>query len=426
MYSITRFSLLLRSLRFEKFAFPVYTFGHTVYKTLRQLEYEFENIESLIRGAIDPLTKSNKSFDERFAQVRNAVAVERDRIKKSFVLHVWAMENNQRGHYVQYHQHRLIILIDELFEISRREGEKPGFDSRISSEAFFLYDQLEDILNLMQNELSEDFSLDAKIPEPQKVKALKSIQERYKNFQDLIDGKENALIAICCNHIRGLLEGKEPRTTYRKVHYMEMLVESIGSLLKKQHADPPEDEIQTLLISMNFNSTEYFKYYVGLIQNQIAELGSDAERLEKLAFHYKTINQIQPTFDRVYDPSSKGIRIQLSEWISEEVQFLERKRDLTTASQIAEKDFARKDFKLEFDMSVSQFAFFIKAFIETGVIQNKNISELIKFLARFVKTKRSENISYESFRIKYYNVEGSTKDAVKNTLHSAIGFINSN
>ena len=108
------------------------------------------------------------------------------------------------------------------------------------------------------------------------------------------------------------------------------------------------------------------------------------------------------------------------------VQFLERKRDLTTTSRITENDFAKKDFKLEFDMSVSQFAYFIKTLTETGVIQNKNISELIRFLSKFVKTKRSESISHESFRIKYYNPEENTKGAIRNLLHTAIGYINSN
>ena len=77
-------------------------------------------------------------------------------------------------------------------------------------------------------------------------------------------------------------------------------------------------------------------------------------------------------------------------------------------------------------MSVSQFALLTRSFVESGVIQNKNIAELIRFLARFVKTKRSGTISPESLRIKYYDVETSTRDAVKNLLHTAIGYINSN
>ena len=89
-------------------------------------------------------------------------------------------------------------------------------------------------------------------------------------------------------------------------------------------------------------------------------------------------------------------------------------------------EFVKTEFKLEFNMSVSQFAYFIKAFVESGVIQNKNTSELMRFLSKFVKSRRSESIGYESFRAKYYNVENSTKDSVKNLLHTTIGYINSN
>jgi hypothetical protein len=391
------------------------------------LEYEFENIESLIRSAIEPAKKSNGSFEERFAQVRNAVAVERDRIKKSFIHKVWALQcSQQRTHYVQYHQYRLIGLIDELFRISQPEEKKPRCDSRISSEAYFLYDQLEDILNLMQHELCEYFNLDTKIPESLKARTLKGISDNYAALQGLFADRDNALIDICRDHINKLLE-KEVRITYRKIRYMEILIELVGDLLRKnQDTCFPEGEIQALFFSINFNSSEYFRYYVDLIQKKLAEMGSGSEKLEQLAFYLKTINQVNVIPDVAFDSGYKTLRTQLTEWILEETQFLERRRDLASSSQVAENDFAKKDFKLEFDMSVSQFAFFIKAFIETGVIQNKNISELIRFFARFVKTKRSENISYESFRIKYYNTEGSTKDAVKSTLHTAIGFINSN
>ena len=127
-----------------------------------------------------------------------------------------------------------------------------------------------------------------------------------------------------------------------------------------------------------------------------------------------------------YDLQSKPLKDQLSDWLLEEIQYLERKRELVSKSASNEDVFVRKEFKLEFDMSVAQFAYFIKAFVETGVIQNKNISELIRFLAKFVKTKRSESISYDSFRMKYYNVESNTKSSVRNLLHTAIGYINSN
>jgi hypothetical protein len=75
---------------------------------------------------------------------------------------------------------------------------------------------------------------------------------------------------------------------------------------------------------------------------------------------------------------------------------------------------------------VPHLAYLFRAFIETGVIQNKNTSELIRFLTKYVKTKRSESISQESFRIKYYSVESGTKDAVKKMLQTVLNFINKN
>jgi hypothetical protein len=146
--------------------------------------------------------------------------------------------------------------------------------------------------------------------------------------------------------------------------------------------------------------------------------------LELLAYHYKSVNQRALRPGLTYDPDLPPIDYQLSEWILQEMQYLEKKRTLASRPTVGMEP--QKEFKLEFDMSVSQFACFVKSFIEAGIIQNKNISEVIRFFAKFVKTKRSENISNESFRMKYYNVESSTKDSVKNLLHNAIAYINSN
>lgn len=266
MYSITCFFLLWNRGRFRNFV-PSIRWLCDYNETLRQVKYEFENIESLIRSAIDPSVKTAKSFDEQFAGIRNAVAVERDRIKKSFASHVWELETNQqRKHYVCYHQQRINVLIDELFVISKPEGKTSGINSRISSEAFFLYDQLDDILNFMQKELSEYFSLDARMPWPQKAKAVKRIQDTCKGFKDLLANRENLLVTICIDELTKLLARIDLNTTYKQVHYAEILTESILDLLKDQEADFSENDIFALLISINFNSPKYFHYYVELIK----------------------------------------------------------------------------------------------------------------------------------------------------------------
>ncbi|MBS1508505.1 MAG: hypothetical protein JSS79_17840 [Bacteroidetes bacterium] len=186
------------------------------------------------------------------------------------------------------------------------------------------------------------------------------------------------------------------------------------------------DKLKLCLFSLNFNYRGFYIYCIDKIQNEVSSIEFEIDQVEKLSYHLKNINQMQAKPGLSYNRRLAPIKIQLSDWLLEEIQFIDKKCKLSTVSKEKDDDFSKRDFKLEFDMSVSQFAFFTKTLVESGVIQNKNVSELIRFLSKFVKTKRSGSISHESFRIKYYNVEDSTKDAVRNTLHTAIGYINRN
>lgn len=391
------------------------------------MKYEFATIESLIRDAFDEKDKSTKSFEERFAGIRNAVASERDRIKKSFALLFWGLESDQaRQNYFQFHFQGLIYLIDELFDASRQfQSKKRDSNERLEKEAFFLYDILEDILTFLQERLPEYVSPGIKMPEPQRRRIVKEFQDGLNLIQSSETQSLGSALKVCKQQIQELFEGRKSQLTYGTAKYLRRLILSIRELLQTEGINT-ETEIEALLISLNFNSKDFFRYVVGSIQGELDQADSDATRMEKMLFRLKKINQVSGERSIAFNPSNRSLSALLSEWLSEEVAFLERRRDFAANTQATEKEFASKGFKLEFDMSVAQFAYFIRMFIETGVIQNKNISELIRFLAKFVKTKRSENISYESFRMKYYNVESGTKDTVKNTLHTAIGFINSN
>jgi hypothetical protein len=144
-----------------------------------------------------------------------------------------------------------------------------------------------------------------------------------------------------------------------------------------------------------------------------------------IAKYLKDVNQLHSNGELMLNPNSTNARDWIVNWLLEEMQYLETTRALNGKGSTTDELSVRKEFKMELDMSVAQFACFIKSFVETGVIQNKNVSELIRFLAKYVKTKRSENISYEGFRMRYYNIESNTKDAVRNLFHTAIGRINS-
>ena len=71
-------------------------------------------------------------------------------------------------------------------------------------------------------------------------------------------------------------------------------------------------------------------------------------------------------------------------------------------------------------LSVPQLGFFIKLLVDTGVVNNKNQTELLKTITKTIRTHRNETISLDSLRNKYYNVDKSTTETVKDKLFNMI------
>lgn len=379
------------------------------------MDNEFNKIELLIRNAIDSIIKSPGTAQEQIAKDKSVISDEVIRATKSFVIKT-LMQDDSGGirKMVQFHQYSVMQLSDELTSIEEHD---------LSA---FYGSQTEILLLFLQSRFSELFDLDALLPEIHRKKSVATTKRLYGEMMTKlsVNRPDKILIEIFTRPIEEFLT--QTHASFRQAEYAKELASGLKGAIPAEPERMESEKIRSLLIHFNLNSEVCFDHYVGYFTAQMTEADSVSDRLEKLAFSYKTINQIQVKPGLIYDPKARPLTDQLSDWLLQEINYLERKVELALKGSLSEEPTIRKEFKLEFDMSVSQFAYFIRTFIETGVIQNKNISELIRFLARFVKTKRSENISNESFRMKYYNVEGSTKDAVKDTFHTAIGFINSN
>jgi hypothetical protein len=391
------------------------------------VESEIQKIENLIRSAIISTTKTNGSLASHFAKTRKAVAEERITIKKQFVLQAMSLESKlQRKLFVRFHQRYLINLIDELFELSQAKSRTKGC---LASELFFFYDQLEDILIFLKNEFPEYHDNDAKLPEPHAAKFVSECKRKFASLTNLMTGvkidQTLALVSTC--PIRKVLN-REQTVSYHLAQFVDSLIEELSILVgaSQKAEDCIDDAVRHLLIHLNYNDESFFNYYTEFIRVNLLESECVADQLEKLALQYKLVNQFQPHRGSFYNTKIESISERLSHWMLEEVQYLEKRLQLVSNSRQHPENPIKDDFKIEVDMSVSQFACFIKVFIEAGIIQNKNISELLRFFSRFVKTKKSESISNESFRIKYYNVESGTKQSVRNMFHTAISYINSN
>jgi hypothetical protein len=148
-----------------------------------------------------------------------------------------------------------------------------------------------------------------------------------------------------------------------------------------------------------------------------------AEKIEKLSFVLKKINQSQVKPGIRYNQNGSALKDQLNIYITEEIDYQERLQQLSNSAPDRSPDSFLPGFKLKFEASVSQLAYLLRIFMETKIILNNNLSQVLHFLVRFVITKRSETISYGSFRSKFYSVETGTKESVRSMLVTMIQYI---
>lgn len=380
---------------------------------IESVAYELENIESKISENI--AFAASESLDSDVPEFLRDLDQECSKVKKAFRHQVVSFENERLvERYFHFHQESLIDLIDTL-----HKGNQPG-----SPCLQCIIDRLSDLLNYLEEHFPEYFNRDLKMP----VVYQQQIRLELESFNAMLLGKfqdaniDIGLLEILKGSITQQIETGNS-LTFRQFHYLKLLRINIEGIDCMNTPDSDTFQLIKVLIHCNFNVDAYYNYmlrYIGWAVNKVQNL---TEKLDQLAFFLKFANQESAMAGAAFDYRKPPINIQIADWISQEMQYLKHKQQLMPMSINAE-DVAPQDFKLNFDLSVSVIAYFFRALIETGVLQNKNTSELIRFLTKYVKTKRSESISYESLRIKYYSIEDGTKDAVKKMLQSVLNFIN--
>ncbi|MEQ6120829.1 hypothetical protein [Reichenbachiella sp. MALMAid0571] len=81
--------------------------------------------------------------------------------------------------------------------------------------------------------------------------------------------------------------------------------------------------------------------------------------------------------------------------------------------------------KIKVGMSVAQLAYFLKMLADLGYIKTtKNtVSDSIRCIIKNISTPKAEEISFVSFKTKYYNPELSTKQSVRDVVIKLMNYL---
>lgn len=380
------------------------------------MAYELETIETKIEEHIFLASSDSITFDA--PQLLKELDNECNKIKKAFRNQVTSFENDELiKRYFHFHQESLIDLINSIHQRASPSKAAVYTDSIIF--------RLAALLEYLEEHFPEYFDVDMKMPTASRplVRAELDSLIRLITVKFGSPNFDFGLIELLKRSIEDSCLKNDCDVSFRQYYYFKFFASSLRNCNVTEASDSMD--LIALLMHANFNEERFYQYFIRYIGWSVNKAQSIGDKIDQLAFYLKFANQETSASKLAFDHQRLPINLQIADWIAQEIQYLKSKQQLAQNS-LTPEDAIPTDFKLNFDLSVQGLAYLVRALTETGVLQNKNTSELIRFLVKYVKTKKSEAISYESLRIKYYSVESGTKDAVKKTLQALLNFINKN
>lgn len=384
------------------------------------VKYELQEFEKLISSGDQTI------LDEKHSTtLKDAVGQEVERIKQTFIYEVFTFEDEHHlERYIQYHQQALIRLIDKVALFI--SSDNPADQRRRQFYELF-YPGLEELLLFVERHFTKYFDQDAKAPEGYIDIARKDAKVNARKLQKSLAPRavDQRLVDLLLHILKKIVDSKPDQgITYRKVMYAKEVQKELFRLVEREvDVQDWDDELRQIMYYLNYNSVKVLTYHAHYISSLLDQAETRAEKIEKLSFVLKKINQSQVKPGIRYNQNGSALKDQLNIYITEEIDYQERLQQLSNSTSDRSPDSFLPGFKIKFEASVSQLAYLLRVFMETKFILNNNLSQMLHFLVKYVITKRSETISYGSFRSKFYSVETGTKESVRSMLVTMIQYI---
>jgi hypothetical protein len=329
--------------------------------------------------------------------------------------------------YVQFHQQRLIKLLDEVF-LSEGAGPMSGGGQHSLPHRYKI---LEDLLAFIEVHFARYFDTSSKVPsgliyDTQKVLA-RIVLSLDTSLNDT--GADPLLVKVLLDPIKRvlMLESTTAKISYSRLSYIGRIHKELSNVFERMDsASSINDELRLVLLSINFNSRKSRAYFIQYIDRELGTVETRIEKIEILSLLLKQVNQVPVARGVGYHEHLASLKSQVKNYVAAELAYRERFKEHCPDRNATVLLPTLGDFRIKFELSVPQLAFLVRLLLKVGVISNENVSELLRFIARHSVTKRSEEISVGSLRTKFYEVESATMDSVKRLLLQATNAIGRN
>ncbi|GET31290.1 hypothetical protein PbJCM13498_01530 [Prolixibacter bellariivorans] len=394
------------------------------------MKNEFRTLEKSVIGKLSVTSFFCRSFSPEELQAWDKICLEEmKKMEDAIRYQIFHQENNkQLLKYISANQAAMVRILNHLYALfssaARLVPNKSQFTLlRMGQQLAY---KLEDFLGFLAEDHPELFNFDrycsaffhqrmAEIFSRQIVPVQAYLEEHLNNPM---------LASLIFKPYREFIHISIRKYTYRKIKYLNTLLEQLQQLVDKKLTDSElRMELFMTIIYMNYNATNLFVACSRLIAKTCYEHESTKQQLHYLHLIRKIITQVVPAPKLAFRPERPSLQKQLKQWISQEITFLQTKLDLNQNISLETPLTDTEIKKLHTHLSVAQLACVLKIYMETNAIKNESISEVIRSFVKLVRTDNSRNISEDSLRIKFYNLEHATCERVKELLRRQLDYL---
>lgn len=227
---------------------------------------------------------------------------------------------------------------------------------------------------------------------------------------------EPALSKLVLNNLYVLI--RKRHLTYRDAEYVEGLC---AAILQTPRLDTRR--LQELLFAWDFNSPEFFMYWVNAWQQQLTAIAGLHEQLEMITLEQDKINTLRSKGHTRLLVGEVSLKTDLQHFLGEKDQLI---RQLIKLRRIVLKDneLAKSAARLKINLPVTQFGLFIRLQIESGLLPKEHVGQVFTFFATHYSAKQALFISAESLQKKSTDVEYLTAQKMKGHLIWMVNWLN--
>lgn len=371
---------------------------------------------------IEYLSQEKRFFMYCYHSLKN----ENQKIKKTNKERVFKLKTKER---IEEHIHRKQYALENLAQRLIKEINpvsssdlyqiSDNYDKTDCLKITYIY--LEKLLRFIEKEYRNYLNVNNQIPYRSTIVEEFEITDQFKavKIQLLGSNLNKNLLKLLYEPLRKITtKSIQEKSTYYEFNYCS---EFINAFYKRVNFETlSEETVKEFLFEINFNSLQFFKYLTSEILEKLKAQENNISKIDILNQFLKNYKQKQNRNSLKYKANLPTLKEQIISWIEEEIEYLTKKINLET-NQLPIISNNDKNTKLLTGLSVAQLSCFLGLLMESGIIKHKNLTDVFRFISENFKTINAEKISVDSLKVKYYNVENTTKNALREKIIELLG-----